>query len=357
MQEPTNLPHSFPEEIVRIALESVRGLVESRGWDAPFGMYGMRWANEEIRGMFPEDTAKAVEVTLLGEGAHPFEDLPGVSLPSRFDAAILATEGWQYPRRLEGAHLATLEIEGMPSTLPDRLENRLLTYLSRSGESFSLLLTYEDRNTPPEEVFVSGGMGGRVQDAFRRFVGLPVDPEEKVVHVLGRFWLGGLLVTLSKEPGLRVEDPLASAHDPLETFVAPLRESVMAALSRDGHIDPDDPAALEAFLQGAGGAALRGFALDTIAGFEWEDLRRAALLEVIDFAIPMHVVEWCDAGMFCRIVSENVSTQRELLDEMLQYSPVLAAEALEELDRRGWLEPVVDSWPRRRTGGTGGTGG
>lgn len=300
--------------------------------------------------MFPEDAATAVEITLLGEGSHPFEDLPGVGLPPIFDAAILATEGWQYPRRLEGAHKATLEIEGMPSTLPDRLENRLLTYLSRSGESFSLLLTYEDRDTPPEEVLDAGGMRGRVHDAFRRFVGLPVDPEEKVVHVLGRFWLGGLLVALSREPGLRVGDPLASAHDPLETFVAPLRESVLAALSRDGHIDPDDPVALDAFLRGAGGAALRDFALDTIAGFAWEDLRRAALLEVIDFSIPLGVVEWCDAGMFCRIVSENVSTQRELLDAMLQYSPVLATEALEELERRGWLEPVLDSWSRRRPG-------
>lgn len=345
MQQPANSSQPFPEETVRRALQSVRRLVEARGWDAPFSVFGLRRAEQNTQGASPENAA-AVEITLLGEGSHPFEDLPGLRLPPRFDAAILATEGWQYPRRLESAGMLALELEGLPSTLPDRLENRLLTYVSRSGESFALLLTYRTRDTPPEEVEDFGGLGGRAQDAFRRFVGLPVDECETVVHILGRFWLGGLLTTLAQEPALRVEHPLAAAHDPLETFMGPLRESVLEALSRDEQIDRGDPAAVASFTEGAGGEALRKFALDTIAGFEWEDLRRAALLGIIDFAIPVDVVEWCDAGMFSRIVSEHVSTQRELLDAILRYSPILATEALEELGRRGWLEPF-DVLPRR----------
>jgi hypothetical protein len=229
----------------------------------------------------------------------------------------------------------------MPSSLPDRVENRLLSYLDRAEGSVSLLLAYQDRDTPPEEHVIEGGIRGRVQDAFRRFLGLSVEAEENVVHVLGRFWLGSLLVALDTEPGLRITDPLASVADPLETFLGPLRESVLDALAG---AECEIEVSRETFTGGAGEEALQRFALETISKLRWEDLRRAALVGAIDFSLPREVLLWCDAGMLARLVNENVSLQRELLDAILHRSPVLANEALEELERRGWLEPAPDSW-------------
>ena len=342
MQNHANGRYVFSEGVVFGALEGVRHVVELRGWDAPFSVYGLRRVS---RGPLERtaDDAETVEIDLLGEGTHPFEDLPGRHLPEAFEAAILVTEGWQYPARLSTAPLAVLELEGSPSSLPDRVENRLLSYLDRSGGSVSLLLTYQDRDTPPEEHVTEGGLDGRVQDAFRRFVGLPVPVVENVVHVLGRFWLGSLIVALDSEPGLRVAAPLASVADPLETFMEPLRESVLDALAENEY---ELDVSRATFTAGAGEEALREFVLDTIALLRWEDLRRAALAGVIDFSLSRDVLQWCDAGMFARLVSENVSTQRELLDAILHRSPLLANEALEELERRGWLEPGPDSWAR-----------
>lgn len=340
MSDTSNSQRPMTMGAARFALEGVRNLVEAQGWDAPFTVYGIRvlpGKHEDASVETPfGGRPEVVEVVLLGEGSHPFEDLPGRRLPERFAAAILATEGWQYPRRLDGAHRASLELEGTPASLPDRLENRLLTYLSRSGDSLALLLTYENRETAPEEVAVTDEIGGRVQDAFRRFVGLPVQAQGTAAHVFGRFWLVGLLTLLRTEPDLRVDDARARSVDPLEPFVEALRES---GLTDDGHGGR------------AGRRDLRELALDSIAQFGWEDLHRTALLGVLDFGLPAVVLEWCDAGMFSVLVSDAVATQRELLDALFERSPRLASEAFEELDRRGWLEAVADAWPRLRRDG------
>jgi hypothetical protein len=342
MQNPVNGPYVFSEGVVLGAIEGVRHVVEIRGWDAPFSVYGLRRVSRGPLERLDKDV-ETVEIDFLVEGAHPFEDLPGLHLPEEFEAAILVTEGWQYPARLTSAPRAIVELEAMPSSLPDRVENRLLSYLDRSGGSVSLLLSYQDRDTPPEEHVAEGGFEGRVQDAFRRFVGLPVQVVEDVVHILGRFWLGSLLVALDSEPGLRVTDPLASVADPLETFMEPLRDSVLDALSGEEY---ELDVSRATFTAGEGEAALRRFVLETIARLRWADLRHAALAGALDFSLSRDVLLWCDAGMLSRLVSENVSTQRELLDAILHRSPILANEALEELERRGWLEPAPDSWDR-----------
>ena len=49
MSEPTSSPRPFSEQMARNALESVRLLVEERGWDAPFSVYGLRCAIEDVR--------------------------------------------------------------------------------------------------------------------------------------------------------------------------------------------------------------------------------------------------------------------------------------------------------------------
>jgi len=335
--------------VVQGILAEVRRLVEADGWDAPFTVYGIR-RPVPLGFSSSGETTVVVELERLGEGSHPFEDLPGLRLPEGFDAAILATEGWSYPSRLRAASPVELALEGAPSTLPDRVENRMFSYLGRAGDSATLILLYEDRAAVPEEVFAGDDTNpvGRVQDVFRCFVGLPVGVEEEVVHLLGRFWLGGLLAGVEHVPGLRVDDPLATAGDPLETFVAPVRAAVLDLVGLDD--DVLETGLREEVLDAARREeALREFALEAISRLGWEDMRRAALAGAIDVGIPHDVVEWCDAGMFARLLLEGASPQRDLLDELLRRTPVLATGALEELERRGWLEPDLGAAPPART--------
>lgn len=341
---PADAAADLPSEVLRTMLDAVRRLVESRGWDAPFTVYGVRW-NSINR--WSDSGMGAVTVELLLEGEHPFEDLPGLYLPGDFDAAILATEGWQYPDRLTGASQLGLELEGPPSEVADRRENRLFSYLSRSGEAAALLLAYEHRDREPDVLFSEGVLAGRVQDVFRRFVGLPVTCDERVDRVLGRFWLGALLLNVIHDPELRLSSPAAANGDPLETFLDPLREQVGKVLGASAdtlpkglrhYAVPDDPGG-EALKE----RVLKRYALEKIALLEWEDVLLATRSGILDFAIDEDVLRWCDAGMFARLVVEHVSTQRELLDALLLQSPVLAAEVVEELVERNWLDHDVSS--------------
>ena len=347
MHEGRNESRTFRREVVGGVLSAVRREVEAAGWDAPFTVYGIR--RPEPLGMSSAgETTVAVRFDLLGAGTHPFVDLPGLRLPPEFDAAILVTEGWHYPPRGDKA-----PVSGTDDTYPapDRIENRILTYLGRAGDAAILLLSYADRDAVPDEVLLEGtdvGSAGRVYDVLRCFVGLPVVVEEKVVHLLGRFRLGGLLAGVEHRADLRIDDPLAAAGDPLETFVAPVRRAVRDLVETgDAHLDP--VLRRELLDRDLRERALRVFAIESTARLEWEDMRQAALSGAVEFGIPTHVVEWCDAGMFARMVLENVSSQQDLLDALFDRAPDLAAEALRELEQRGWAEPGISTRDGVRT--------
>jgi len=327
---------SFPTEVVEALRDMVRAVVEEEGWDAPFTVFGLRWVVEPAPLLESLEEAgtpalAAVEVTPLLQGSHPVEALPGQVLPEEFDAAILTTEGWDYPDRLRGRSTEYLASLGAPSGLPDRVEVRVISYLSRTGDESMLLLRYQDRTTPPEEILSDEGTAGRVQDAFRRYVGLPVAPgDEKVTHLLGRLWLATLLEDVDRAGEAFPAEGRMDRGDPLEVLAGPFAE-LLAVLDEDDRTGSADrtPRVVDR----------RALLLEFLDALTWEQAHTLASNDSFPVEIPRELVRWCDAPLFAKLVMESIPTQGQLLDAIvLAGAPTLAGQVLDELAVRGWLE-------------------
>lgn len=301
----------FPPDLRRMVLETVERTVSAAGWDQPFSVVAVRWEGD------PELLGDGVIATSLGfvpllEGAHPYRDLPGRFLPPQYDAAVLVTEGWDYPDRLKGSSIEELEVLGPPSAHPERVEVRLLNFISRRGEEATLFLRYQSRDDDPETLFLPNPTGGRVRDVFRRYVGLPLAlPPARSVELVGRFWTLRVLEALSA--GIVVESVLE--YDPLLSI--PEFDSFE-------DIPPD---------------AVEGFLLALLDESTWGQALTAARNGEFPVLFPPEILDWCDAGMFARMVIDETPSQASLLDGLLEEGyPLLAIELYQLLRARGWLD-------------------
>ncbi len=330
----------FPAGVRAGLLQEVRSLSESRGWDMPFSVIGVRWAAPPRR-ITTDLGAAALHLEEVASGSHPVLDLPGDWLPRTFDAAILVNEGWEYPERLHGLTLEELQTHGIPSELPDRVEVRVFTLVTRSGQEEVLFLRYQDRNSPPEEVHITARSAGRVHDVFRRYVGLPVPPPaEGVKHLMGRLWIQALLAALQdRDPALPVIHP--AEFDPLHAYVA-------------GFTDPES-GFTDALPDGLPQDAVEGLALMIFDGITWSHAREACLANSFPVPVPTRVAEWCDEGLLGRFVLDQVPTQGELLDQLVEKGlPSVASDLYVALRDREWLEipvPYVPGEPQLLTSG------
>ena len=327
-EEPGRERGFFPLTVRSALLREVRNLWEDRGWDQPFSVTGVRWSAPPTR-ISADIGAAALRLEEVLEGAHPLHDLPGHSLPARFDAAILVSEGWEYPAHLTGLPLEELQRIGPPSMLPDRVEVRILTLITRAGQEDVLFLRYRDRGSPPEEIRLDFPATGRVHDVFRRYVGLPVrEPLEQVKHLMGRLWLHAMHDELVNG----AIDPMTASPadwDPLRSYVEGF----------DDELAPSLP-------EGMPADALEGFALMIFDGLTWPLARQAGLLGNFPVVLPDPIIEWCDDGLFARIALDQVPTQGELLDGLLgEGFAGFASETCALLRARGWLEEPTSPGP------------
>jgi hypothetical protein len=328
----------FPAGVRAGLLQEVRALSESRGWDMPFSVIGVRWATPSRR-LTADLGAAALHLEEVVSGSHPVLDLPGERLPRPFDAAILVNEGWEYPERLHGLTLEELQTHGIPSELPDRVEVRVFTLVTRSGQEEVLFLRYQDRNSPPEEVHVTTRAAGRVHDVFRRYVGLPVPPPaEDVKHLMGRLWAQAVLDAMQdRDPAL--PSVSLTEFDPLHSYVA-------------GFTDPESGFA-DALPDGLPPDAVEGLALMIFDGIKWSHAREACLADGFPVPVPARVAEWCDEGLLGRLVLDQVPAQGELLDQLVALGAVgIASDLYVLLRERGWLEipsPYVPEPPQLLT--------
>lgn len=299
---------SFPVDLRRVVLEEVAAAVAEKGWDQPFLVLGIRWTGR------PEALSGVVVAASLGlsevfAGVHPYADLPGRSLPPTFDAAVLVTEGWDYPDHVKSLTPEELVAIGPPSAHTDRVEVRLLSFVSRRGEEATLFLRYASREAEPEQAFIPGPTGGRVRDVFRRFVGLPLpEPATAVASFLGRCWAGAVLNAV--EAGFPVVtvmefDPIAAA-DPPDGF---------SVDEWEGHLQ------------------------DQVKNYSWRALYDSADSGLLPVVFPAAILNWCDVGMFARMLLDETPSQAESLDAIMAAGePVLAIELYHALSGRGWLE-------------------
>lgn len=328
----------FPAGVRAGLLQEARSLSESRGWDVPFVVIGVRWAAPPRR-LTTDLGAAALHLEVVMSGSHPVLDLPGERLPRTFDAAILVNEGWEYPERLHGLTLEELQIHGSPSELPDRVEVRVLTLVTRSGQEETLFLRYQDRNSPPEEVHVTARSAGRVHDVFRRYVGLPVPcPTQGVKHLMGRLWIQAVIDALhDREPDTPPVSP--SEFDPLHAYVS-------------GFTDPESGFA-DALPDGLPQDAIEGLALMIFDGITWGHAREACLTNSFPVPVPARVAQWSDEGLLGRFVLDQVPTQGELLDALVEKGLLKTASDLYvALRDREWLEtptPYVPEEPQLLT--------
>ncbi len=311
---------SFPPDLREIILEEVLRVTCEEGWDQPFSITGVCW-DGSLEALDSVVSAGEVGFVKVFEGSHPYHDLPGRSLPGIFDAAVLFTEGWDYPDSARALSLEERSLLGPPSELPDRVEVRLFNFVSRRGEEATLFLRYPSREQDPERLFLPHPTGGRVRDVFRRFVGLPLsEPPVAVTEVLGRFW--GMRVLEALDGGADLASVLAV--DPLS----------------DVHLVTDEDLPPE---------AREGLALLFAEQFSWEQAYFVAQIGAFPVSFPQFVLDWCDPGLFARMVVEETPSQAECLDRILASGhPVLAIELYQELKSRGWLStgaPRFDQEP------------
>jgi hypothetical protein len=335
---------SFPDDVVQDVLDRVRTAVESEGWGRPFSIWGVERTPPGGR---TAGTA-GVELVKIAEGFHPLEDLPGNRLPRQFDAAILVTEEIDLPDTTTSA--AVLAGVRSPDPVEETGDVRFISYLSRSGDGRTLLLHYHDGSPDPEEIGDgSFDAGGRVQDSFRRYVGLPVSTSgRRVVELLGRLWLMQAASVLMENPTTPVAE-VVQAGDPLDTMLHLIITDAAPGDETDRDILRQAFGAAASLAGSDGGGPIYRALLEAVDSITWSSALNAARLGAFPVVLPREMVDWCDEGLFAKRTFEETIPQSVIVDGLLMAGfPEVADVLVTRLRERDWLErpPAHDPAPR-----------